>query len=133
MHGRRQGLRILLTVMGVVMIVAGSGTVLLGAASLPGEDQVPAVIDSEMRFYAIWYVAAGLILLRCARDVEGQTWLIRLVAFAFFASGCSRALSWLVIDAPHWTQIVLMIIELVLPFVVIPWQAAVARHSHVTS
>lgn len=111
------------------MIVAGSATVLLGAASLPGEGQVPAVIDSEMRFYAIWYVVAGLILLRCARDVEAQTWLVRLVAFAFFAAGCARALSWLVIDAPHWTQIVLMIIELVLPFVVVPWQAAVARRS----
>jgi Domain of unknown function (DUF4345) len=122
-----RGLRILLTAMGSVMLVVGTATVLLGASSVLSAGDFTAAIDSEMRFYAVWYVVAGAVLLRASRNVGVETWTIRLITGAFFAAGCSRIVSWIVVGRPHTSQLVLMVIELILPFVVIPWQAAVAR------
>ena len=124
-----RGLRILLTIVSVVMLVAGSLTVVLGASSVLGTDDVTAEVDSEMRFYAVWYVVAGAFLLRATRRIESETWTIRLIAAAFFIAGCSRILSWVAVGRPHLSQLILMVIELVLPLVVIPWQASVARRA----
>jgi hypothetical protein len=122
-----RGLRILLTAMGSIMLVVGTASVLLGASSVLSAGDFTAAIDSEMRFYAVWYVVAGAVLLRASRNVGVETWTIRLIAGAFFAAGCSRVVSLIVEGRPHTSQLVLMAIELILPFVVIPWQAAVAR------
>jgi hypothetical protein len=115
--------------MGAVMVVAGAVTVILGAAFVPNEGTVTPDVDSEMRFYAVWYVAAGALLLRAVARVESETWVIRLVAAAFFAAGCARLLSWIVVGKPHVAALVLMGLELLLPLVIVPWQAAVARRS----
>ena len=109
------------------MIVAGSATVLLGAESVLREGSFTTDIDSEMRFYAVWYVAAGVLLARAIPKVETEAFTIRLIGAAFFVAGCARVLSWIVVGKPHVSQIVLMVIELCLPFVIIPLQASVAR------
>lgn len=113
--------------MSAVIIVAGSVTVFLGAESVLREGSFTTDIDSEIRFYAVWYVAAGILLARAIPKVESEGFTIRLVGGAFFAAGCARALSWAVVGEPHVSQVVLMVIELCLPFVIIPLQAAVAR------
>lgn len=112
------------------MVVAGAATVLLGAASVPDEGIVTPDVDTEMRFYAVWYVVAGVLLLRAVARVEAETWLIRVVAAGFFAAGCARILSWAVVGKPHASAIVLMVVELVLPVVIVLWQAVVGRHLH---
>jgi Domain of unknown function (DUF4345) len=127
--GGRSGLQALLAVMGTVMVVAGAATVVLGAASVPGVDVAAPDVDSEMRFYAVWYVVAGVAVLRVVRDVESATTTVRLVAAGFFTAGCARILSWVVVGRPHAIAIVLMVLELVLPIVIVPWQAALARRS----
>lgn len=109
------------------MVVAGGSTVLLGVDSLLGAEETSAVVDSEMRFYAVWYVVAGFLLWRAGGKLEEEVWTIRVVAFAFFAAGCARSLSWLVEGAPHPSQLVLLVIEFVLPLVIIPWQSAVRK------
>ena len=109
------------------MVGAGASTVLLGVDSLLGAEEGSAVVDSEMRFYAVWYVVAGLVLWRASAKVEEEAWTIRLVAFGFFAAGCARSLSWLIEGAPHPSQVVLLVIEFVLPLVIIPWLSAVRK------
>jgi hypothetical protein len=84
-------------------------------------------IDSELRFFAAWYVAAGVFVLRAATRPAAETITVRIIFGALFLAGCSRALSLVTVGTPHPVQLALMVIELVLPFVVIPWQAAVAR------
>ena len=113
--------------LGFVALVAGLGTVLFGVESIVGAEPVSATVDSEMRFYAVWYVGAGMILIRSARRVESDTTPIRAIAALLFIAGCSRALSWVVVGRPHTVAVTLMVIELVLPLVMLPWQAAVAR------
>ena len=125
----RSFLRGFLWLLSLVMIVAGSVTVLLGAESVLREGSFTTDIDSEMRFYAVWYVAAGILLACAIPKVESEAFTIRLVGGAFFAAGCARALSWIVVGKPHVSQVVLMVIELCLPLVIIPMQSAVAREA----
>jgi uncharacterized protein DUF4345 len=123
----RTGLQVFLTVLGCVAVVAGSVTLIFGAASIVGvEDPTPAA-DSEMRFFAAWYAAAGVAVLRAIPRVETQGNLIRAVAVVFFIAGCARGISWAVVGEPPGVAMLLMVIELALPFVIIPWQAAVER------
>ena len=125
--GARRGLQALLLVMAAVMIVAGLGTVVLGAASVPGEDLIEPATDSEMRFYAVWYAVSGFFLLRSVREPEAHSTTIRLVAAGFFSAGCARVLSWAAVGRPVPFQILLMWVELILPLVVVPWQALVSK------
>lgn len=115
----------LLRVMSLVMMAAGAGTALLGAGSIVGADGASAVVDSELRFYAIWYAVAGVVLWRALPTIEKDKWLIRTISIAFFAAGCARALSWFVVGRPHGFQIVLMSVEIALPLVIVSWHAAV--------
>ena len=123
----RKGLQVFTALLGSVAVVAGLSTVLLGADSIAGAESVSPSVDSEMRFYAVWYFGAGLALLRSVPRVESDSTIIRAVAALFFLAGCSRALSWMVLGKPHTVAVVLMVIELVLPLMIVPWQAAVAR------
>lgn len=109
------------------MVVAGMVTVVLGISSVSGDVVSTPDADSEMRFYAVWYVVAGFLLLRSLGDIAAATIIVRSVGAGFFAAGCARALSWIAVGRPGSLAIALMAIELVLPFVIVPWQTVVAR------
>ena len=111
------------------MVVAGLLSVLFGAALQPREGVVAPDVDTEFRFYAVWYSVAGVILLRSAPRLESAGFTIRLIAAAFFVAGCARILSWVVVGRPYAQAIVLMVIELLVPVVVIPWLAAVTKRA----
>jgi hypothetical protein len=125
----RRALKLVLGFLGLVAFVAGLGTVIFGADSIVGAETVSGTVDSEMRFYAVWYAAAGLLLARTARNVDKEAAIIRGIAGALFVAGCSRGLSWLVVGEPHVVAKVLMVIELVLPLIIVPWHAAVTHAS----
>lgn len=122
-----RGLRWFLVVTSLVMVLAGTYAVVLGAPSLLEEGEFTPDVDSELRFFAVWYVAMGYLLLRATSDLPGAAPIVRVVGAAFFVAGCARALSWTTAGRPSTLPIVLMVVELVLPFVIIPWQAKVAR------
>ena len=109
------------------MLVAGAAGVVLGGQTVFEPGSISPNVDSEMRFFAVWYSATGLMLLIAARDVARWSSLIRVVAGAFFVAGLARLLSWATVGRPHWTQLVLMGLELVLPAVIVPWHAAASR------
>ena len=111
------------------MVFAGLAGVILGSRTVPDPGALRPTVDSEMRFFAVWYAAAGLLLLRSVSTPEGEFDYIRIVSGAFFLAGCARGLSWAVVGAPHASQKILMAIELVLPLVILPWLAAVRRRS----
>lgn len=117
----------LLILLGSVAIVAGLGTAVLGVDSVVGAGEVSPTVDSEMRFYAVWYVGAGALLLWSARNLERAGALIRGLAGLLFLAGLSRGLSWVTVGEPHALSKTLMVIELVLPFLIVPWQIALSR------
>ena len=123
----KRGLQILLAVIGVVMVAAGGQTIILGAAQvLEGGDFSPGV-DSEMRFYAAWYPIVGVALLASIQRVESAGLIVRVVGAGFFLAACGRVLSIIQTDTPPTLYVILMVVEFLIPVVIIPWQAAVAR------
>ena len=125
----KRGLQVFLGVLGTVALVFGSLTMIVGASNIPGGDEVSASVDSELRFHAAWYAVIGALLLLAIRRLEESTRLVRAVGVGVFFAGCSRIISIAAIGRPATTYIVLMVIELLLPFVVIPWHALVARRT----
>lgn len=126
-HSARRGLQLFLTILGCVALVAGAATVLFGVDSVVGAEHVSGTVDSEMRLYVVWYAAAGLLLIRSVPRLETEKRIISTTAILFFLAGASRALSWVMVGRPHTLAVVLMIVELSLPFVILPWQAVIAR------
>lgn len=75
--------------------------------------------DSEMRFYAVFWMAYGIALLFIARDtVRFRIWVPLLLGL-FFLGGVGRAISVVQLGWPHPLFTVLMVIELVLPVVLL--------------
>lgn len=123
----RKALQVFLSLLGAVALIAGVATVLRGTNAIVGAEDVSGTVDSEMRFFAVWYAAAGVVLLRAVPRVESERVTIKAVALLFFVAGCARGLSWLAVGRPHMTAVVLMSIELALPFLILPLQAIADR------
>lgn len=119
----------ILTLLGAVALAFGALSLLTGGASVPDGGNVSASVDSELRFYAAWYTAAGVLLLRAVRRVESEGTTIRTICAVFFIAGCARILSIIMAGVPHPVFLALMVAELVIPALVVPWQAAVARET----
>ncbi|MEA2433384.1 MAG: hypothetical protein QOG54_841 [Actinomycetota bacterium] len=115
--------------LGGVALVAGISTLLFGADLVLDSTKVAPGVDSEMRFYAAWYAAAGVLLLRAVPRVEAEGSLVRWVGAAFFVAGCARLLSLVAVGRPPTLYLVLMVAELALPAVIIPWQSSLQRQT----
>jgi hypothetical protein len=122
----RRGLQIFLAVLGAISVVAGASALLAGASQVIGERAVSNNVDSEFRFFAAWYVVAGVLLLRAIPGVEREGPTIRLIAAGLLLAAVGRVLSLASVGTPHSWYIVLMGIEFVLPVVIVPWQLAVS-------
>jgi hypothetical protein len=125
----RQGLQVVLTALGAVAVVFGGLTVLAGAGGVVDGGRVSASVDSELRFYAAWYLGAGVLMLRSVRRVEAEGSLIRLIGAVFLIAAAARVLSMVALGTPHPLFLALMVIEFAIPVVIVPWQGAVARRA----
>jgi hypothetical protein len=106
----------------VIPIVAGLATVVLGADSVPAPNGAPANVESELRFYSVWWIGAGLFLAWLAPRVEERTLEFRVFCALLFLSGISRLFAAAATDWPSTGQLVLMGVELALPAVLVAWQ-----------
>jgi hypothetical protein len=122
---RRRALRAIFYTGGVVATAAGLHTVIAGGRSLPSQGVSNPRVESELRFYAAFYVAFGISLLRVAPRAEREPAAVRSLAGALFLAGLARASGWLAVGRPHRVQIVLLGIELGAP----PVMVALAGHS----
>jgi hypothetical protein len=85
----------------------------------------PPTMDSELRFYAPFWGAYGLLLLAVARDLPGTLRWVPGLAALFFMGGVGRAISYIVVGPPHAVFQLLMVIELVLPLLFLAlWRSA---------
>ena len=123
----RRGLQVTLTILGGVAVILGGVGVLTGGAGVLDGGKVSASVDSEMRFFAAWYVAGGMLMLRSVRRIETDIGVIRITCAAWLIAACGRVLSILVVGSPHPIFLVLMAFEFAIPIVVAPWLAAVTR------
>jgi len=123
----RRALQVVVAILGTVALVFGLQTVLFGAAPILGVGEVPPSVDSELRFHAAWYAGAGALLLWTVPRIESAGLIIRAVGMVVFIAGAARLISLLTVGVPHTLYVALMAIELTIPAVLVPWQAAVAK------
>ncbi|THD59068.1 DUF4345 domain-containing protein [Phenylobacterium sp.] len=97
---------------------------LSGWKGLPSPSWPPST-DSELRFYSALWGGYGVMLLCAARNLSRWDGRVPGLAAIFFIGGVGRALSWVMVGAPHPFFLVLMAIELILPPVIIVlWSGA---------
>ena len=80
----------------------------------------------------MWWIGAGLFLIWLAPRVVERTLEVRVFSGLLFLSGVSRVLAALATDWPSTGQLILMGLELVLPVVLVTWQARVAHSLRAT-
>ena len=137
-------LRLLHIVLGVVAVAICLSIVTLGPAATASSSEAlfdaltgtrhastgawPPTMDSELRFYAPFWGAYGLVLLHIARRLPATLGWVPPTAALFFTGGVGRAISYFAVGTPHPFFVLLMIIELVLPVLFVAlWQIAKAK------
>lgn len=126
-------LRVLFSALGIAAFVVGGMIFLIGPQStgemfsdmlrfaLPDTPRVIAMqgadVDSEMRFYAVLWIAYGGMALWVAQALSRRIVLLRLMLCVFLLGGIGRAISYFTVGAPHLLFVILMWIEILLPSV----------------
>jgi Domain of unknown function (DUF4345) len=121
----RTALRGLLTALGAVTVVAGLYTVLTGTAGMAGDNGATANVESELRFYSVFWTGFGVLALHAARRPEREATLLRGLALFLFLGGLARIPAWVASDRPDAPFLVLMGLELTLPFFIVWAQARI--------
>jgi hypothetical protein len=82
-------------------------------------------MDSELRFYAPFWGAYGILLLAVVTNFPARGGLTPWLAAVFFAGGVGRAISYAAVVAPHPFFVLLMAIELLTPpvLIILWWRA----------
>lgn len=111
----------------IVPMTTGALSIVLGSAIVPGGDGTAPSVESELRFYAAWWFGAGLLLLHLAPRLDERAAEFRGVCAVLFLGGVARVLGIADAGAPHWSLLVLMALELLLPPVLVLWHLRTAR------
>lgn len=119
--GTTTALRLVLGLLGAVAVVFGSVTVVTGGASIAdGGAALSPSVESELRFYAAWFAAAGVVLLRAARDPLRHRTPIQWACAAVFAGACARVIGMITEGVPEPVYVALTVVEFAIPVVVLP-------------
>jgi apolipoprotein N-acyltransferase len=110
---------------GIICAIIGMTHVVFGPSSIPGSVPVNATMDSEDRFYATLFVAFGIALFWCSRDLGERRGIFFALLATFFASGLARIVSLLAAGPPHPLFQFLTGVELGLPVLLWLWHRRV--------
>jgi uncharacterized protein DUF4345 len=118
--------RALQTVLGGLAAVAvGTGVTVIaaGPTAIPGGESVNPTVDSELRFFAAFWIAYGLLICWVLPRVERETAIVRAIAGVLFLGGIARATSLASTGSPNALFLGTLVLELAGPPLVIAWQA----------
>ncbi|MEU1628108.1 DUF4345 domain-containing protein [Streptomyces sp. NPDC020096] len=108
-------LKWLVLIMGIACMAIGAMHFALGIDSVPGEGSAGATVDSRERFYGAIFFGYGLAWIWAAWQSPISSKVVRWLAGVFLLGGVGRILSMVIYGQPQWFQVVLAVIELVLP------------------
>lgn len=103
--------------MGVAFVGIGLIHFGLGIDSVPGEGSAGATVDSRERFYAAIFIGSGLAWIWVARKSPIPAAAVRWLAAIFLLGGLGRILSLVIYGKPQSFQLLLAVLEIVLPLV----------------
>ncbi|WP_330179240.1 DUF4345 domain-containing protein [Nocardia sp. NBC_01503] len=110
--------------MGYACVAIGVFHMALGIDGIPDMGSAGATADSQSRFFGAIFLGYGLVWLWAARRDPVDTTAVRWLAGIFALGAVGRFISIAVYGWPHWFQLVLTAIEVVLPPVYF-WLAAI--------
>jgi hypothetical protein len=113
--------------MGIACLLIGVLHLVLGIHSVPGEGTAKATVDSRERFYGAIFFGYGLAWLWAARASPIPASVVRALAGIFLLGGFGRLVSLIQYGPPQWFQLVLTVLELLLPPVFL-WLADAEEH-----
>jgi hypothetical protein len=123
----RRHLQRAIVAVAAVPIATGAVSILFGSAVIPGGGSPSAGVESELRFYAVWWVGAGVFLASLAPRIEERGRALRAVCALLVLGAVGRMLA--IFDAgwPPAMFVVLLGLELVVPLVLVVWHVRVMR------
>lgn len=114
-------LRWVLGALGLLSVVTGLLAVTGGPAGMLDGQSTTSTVDSEVRFFAVYWLAYGVLLLWVVPRVGRYPGVVRAALVVMFASGCARALSLVREGTPHPVMLAAMVVELVVPPLLWRW------------
>jgi uncharacterized protein DUF4345 len=114
-------------VLGLIPVVTGAASLLFGSDVISGGETTSANVESELRFYAAWWIGAGAFLISLAPRIEEHAAGLRAVCGLLVLGAVGRLIGIATAGRPSTLYLVLLAIELLLPVALVPWQARVAR------
>lgn len=109
---------------GVAIIAYAVWQVMAGTQAAPDSAAVAVnpSIESNYAFLAAVYAGVGIAFLFIARKFKWANMLV-LACLVVFLGGVGRIISWASHGTPHWSLIVLMVTDLVIPPCLLVWYA----------
>lgn len=108
-------LRVLAWAMGLACTAIGLFHVVAGNAAIPGGGDAGPTVDSLGRFFGAIFAGYGMAWLWAARRDPVPARAVRWLAAVFLLGAVGRLLSLAAHGWPHWFQVALTVIELLLP------------------
>ena len=128
----RAAFRAAVALYGLFMIAYGVWQVLGGVRVIPDapQDFANPSVQSNYAFFAAAYVGVGLSFVFIALKFK---WVNMLVfsCLVVFLGGVGRILSWAFFGTPHWSLIVLMVTELVIPPCLLVWYSWINKSNKI--
>lgn len=72
-------------------------------------------VDSEFRFYAVFWIAFGALAIDAARNLDTRFHRVPGLLGLFAAAGAGRLVSWAALGPPNPFFVMLLVLELVTP------------------
>ncbi|MEU7629131.1 DUF4345 domain-containing protein [Nocardia sp. NPDC049220] len=102
-------------IMGVACVWIGFLHIALGIDAVPDMGSAGVTADSQSRFFGAIFVGYGLAWIRVARQSPIPAITVRWLAGIFLLGAVARFVSAAVYGWPHWFQLVLTALEILLP------------------
>ncbi|MEU7767355.1 DUF4345 domain-containing protein [Nocardia sp. NPDC049190] len=102
-------------IMGVACVAIGFLHITLGIDAVPDLGSAGVTADSQSRFFGAIFVGYGLAWIWAARQSPIPAITVRWLAGIFLLGAVARFVSVAVYGWPHWFQLVLTALEVLLP------------------
>lgn len=125
----KRGFQVFLGLFGATDIGIALLHIFFGPKVIPGSIPVNATMDSEDRFFATLFLAYGVALIWCIKDVERKSQVVNFLAITFLVGGFARLISMAQVGLPHPFFVAMTGLELLIPIGMLWVQRKIANQA----
>ena len=118
-------LRAIFVLIGLTATLTGIFVVLTGSSGQVDGAQAAPSVESELRFFAAFWIAYGAAALYVAPRAVREIHAVRALALFLFLGGIARAVAWIADGRPHPLFVILLALELLLPPLILLLQRSI--------